>query len=151
MGLDIVAYKNLKEIENPIYDERMHLVNEDNIENLLEIDKDYYIKFDNQKEYCKALKDFGIYEYEDMLIIKTNYIGFSNFKNLLRINRSDEKQFKEIYDYPSLTCGIFDYKICEKLYNDFISNKDKNINMFLYDRMIKLLKIAKDNGVLLLE
>ena len=156
MGLDIRAYKNLKETKFPVYDEWGDLDYDVNIN----FDYDIEITENNFKGRSEGLYKEKIYNWENMYSFTCgSYSGYNNWRSLLKEFSKTLKGnniFYELIEFSDCE-GIIGSVVSKKLYNDFKNNENKayeyskkiSDGKYWYNKYKEwenAFKIAKENG-----
>lgn len=130
MGLDIIAYRKLKKVENPILDEDGYPVDYSN-------QWKSSISIDLSETYfpgrAAGIED-AVYTWDDDYYFRAgSYIGYSNWRDTLS-ELSNGSDFIELINFSDCE-GVIGPVVSKKLYKDFETN---------YSRAIKLSKKIKD-------
>lgn len=166
MGVVIVPYKILREVakDDKSVQCKLHLYNSDLFE---EIEHLTVFHNDSYYEYCPDA-------IEKAKIVKCTYVVFNEFRNLICqaiFNKTYDDVYDEIihkakFDIPFIellyfgdNTGCFDYKIAEKIFDNFITYmhplcnffKDKNevYNDILNDYVTVLGECIKYKGIIM--
>lgn len=156
MGLDITVYKNLKKVENPIFDEDGYT---ESWETQWQT-PDESIKWAEQyfTGRSEGVELNTVYEYEESFDFRAgSYSGYGSWRSDLE-RLSDGKSFQELINFADNE-GVIGYVVSNKLYLDFINNYDKaeQYSKYLgceygeywferYKCWLKAFEMAKENG-----
>lgn len=153
MGLDITAYKNLKVVENPKFDEYGELENWDS-EWMPGASMEWSEKhFQGRGE---GIKHNLVYTWEDKFGFRAgSYSGYNWWRAKLE-QFADDKDFKELINFADNE-GVIGYVVSKKLYKDFVSNYEKAIEysetisdgeywLMNYENWEKAFEFASNNG-----
>lgn len=153
MGLDITAYKNLKEVMNCVLDEDGYPVDEDTL-----------WKPGPSMDWSESvwpgkgspIKSNAIYEWDDTFDFRAgSYSGYGEWRDTLAKFKGDVA-FQELIDFADNE-GVIGSKLAKKLYNDFCTyyeeakatfNKTEDDKWFIakYEAWMEAFKYASENG-----
>ncbi len=160
MGLAIVAYKNLKKVENPKFDDDGDLLNY-NFECKFSKSEIKTIE-NNWQGRTEGIESNCVYKWED--IYTTSICSYSNYsfwrdilakfsngylesENSIRIG----SEFYELIDFSDCD-SIFGSVVSKKLYNDFKNRYDDAKKsksdwwIEIYEKFMKAFEYASQNG-----
>lgn len=156
MGLDIIAYRKLQKVENPILDEEGYPVN-------------YETEWKPGPSMEWAEKHFpgradgvdadSVYTWDDEYCFRAgSYSGYNMWRDLLA-EFSDGSDFRELINFPDNE-GVIGPVVSKKLYNDFKTNHEKAIQystnledgeywLHRYNHWMKAFQYASENGAVI--
>ena len=158
MGLDIIAFKELKEVKHPLFDSNGELVD-----------------WENQwmpgasMEYSESIwpgrgapiDPHSVYEWKECFYFRAgSYVGYGTWRKLLAAF-ADGKAFQELINFSDCE-GVIGTEVAEKLYNDFKSYHRKAVKFSKelndpdwwigrYRDWERAFKLAKNNGAVSFE
>ena len=153
MGLDIRAFKKLKEIKNPEFDKYGELMN---CENQWQPGTSMEWSESIWPGKGEPIKPKSVYEWEDCYCFRAgSYIGYNLWREKLD-EFAGNVAFQELIDFADNE-GVIGSKLSQKLYNDFYTYHEKAIEFSKtfsdgdwwfkrYCEWEKAFSMAKDNG-----
>ncbi|MEG1563777.1 MAG: hypothetical protein RR365_08630 [Bacteroides sp.] len=152
MGLDITAYKNLREVPNAERDEEGNPTDCD----LFYGGKSMQWSEENFHGRGEGVDPNKIYSYDDSFeFYAGSYFGYNHWRKLLSSFRKGSS-FSELIDFADNE-GVIGSIVSKKLYNDFRQNEeymeicalnlqDNGLWKSLYSKWMAAFEMAKDNG-----